>query len=185
MPSVCVIYGIAEGRHVGVNFEKLLKQAGYSLQDDPKVAEIIIAHSGGCYLIPENNRANCVLLIDMPFWPRKSLFSSFVQKFFRDLKFSFKFRYKRWYIYKTFWNLLYGLNIFRGVRMYRGKKQNKPWGIKVPKLIVVRNENDTFCMPDLDQLPFVYKPQLVDLPGEHDDCWVNPERYLELIKLGS
>lgn len=64
--------------------------------------------------------------------------------------------------------------------MLRERKRGAFWGIQ--HLTVVRNTEDSFCTPDLASLPFSHKPRFVEIPGQHDDCWLHPERYLPVIQ---
>jgi hypothetical protein len=55
--SVCIIYGLNEGAAMGRKLVRALKEAGFTITDDSAGADIILAHSGGCYLVPPTNRA--------------------------------------------------------------------------------------------------------------------------------
>src|SRR5262249_370203 len=86
---------------------------------------------------------------------------------------------KAW-VHKIFWNLVYFWNMPRNLRMLRELQRGDFWHAE--RLTLVRNSEDSFCTPDLSRLPFAHKPQLVELPGQHDDLWLHPDRYLPVIQ---
>lgn len=65
-------------------------------------------------------------------------------------------------------------------RMLRGRKAGNFW--KIRRLTLVRNEEDSFCTPDIANIPFTHRPRFVPIPDQHDDCWLHPERYLDVIQ---
>ncbi len=182
MKTVCILYGGAEGKRTGSHMQRAIVNAGYTLSSDPSSADAIIAHSGGCYLIPKDLRAEKIILIGIPYWPGKSIARGTVQKTRHDAKHSFRARYRRWWTYKTAWNSLYIFQLHRAFNMLRGRAAGNIWRLPAQKTIVIRNEEDTFCMPDLQQLPFMKQPVLLTWSGGHDDCWIHPQKYVELLQ---
>ena len=45
--------------------------------------------------------------------------------------------------------------------------------------IVIQNDDDVFCAPNLNKL---IKQRVVSLPGQHDDCWHNTKPYIKIIE---
>ncbi len=44
-----------------------LKQAGFTITKNPSAADIVFAHSGGCLLIPVDNRAQLIMQVGTPY----------------------------------------------------------------------------------------------------------------------
>ena len=64
--KVGIVYGWAEGPWEAKQFIQQVKISGYEVTQDLVSADILIAHSLGCFLIPANSRAKLILLIGMP-----------------------------------------------------------------------------------------------------------------------
>src|SRR5688572_18120710 len=98
--KVAIIYGWAEGHWHGHRLRKELKAAGLEYSHDPANADVIIAHSGGCYMLPDNSQANLVMLVGFPYYagphPIKFLPKK-IKDEFKDL----------WWLRKTVYNILY------------------------------------------------------------------------------
>lgn len=121
-------------------------------------------------------------MIDIPYWPGNSILKSLGQKFFQDLVLNFRLHRRRLWLQKTLWNGLYMLNLARTYKMLNGRRRETVWDLRAPKTILIRNQEDTFCTPEVEKLPFKHKPTIVHLPGSHDDCWINPEPYIKLLE---
>jgi hypothetical protein len=179
--TVCVLFGGAEGERIAINFFRALKEAGFLIVKDSSKADIIIAHSAGCYMLPETVRARKIILINIPHWPGKSIFRGLLQKTKHDLQFSLSNRYRRWFVYKTIWNTWYFLRIDTALKMFRGRIRGRLWEDMSAEKIIVRNTEDAFCGPDLSTLPFKHDVTHVALSGQHDDLWINPKPYIDLL----
>lgn len=181
--SVCVLPGFAEGRHTMREFPARLESHGFTLTDDLRAAKIIIAHSGGCFVIPEHVNAKLILLVGIPYWPGKSTLRSTIDKTrlaYREHRNNHNIR--RW-LARQMWHVFYIGYIRQNIAIVQGRRAATIWKKRpAAQTVVVRNEQDAYCMPDLYSLPFQSKPIFVTLPGGHDDCWQNPEPYIDLIK---
>ena len=52
-----------------------------------------------------------------------------------------------------------------------------------PHTIVVRNSNDPWITPKLNKLARLNPHmRIVQLPGDHDDIWLNPKPYIDLLQ---
>lgn len=154
-------------------------KAGFTVIDDPYKAEFVIAHSGGCLLVPDDLPASKVILIGPVYWPGRSIFRSTVEKNVNDfIKHRQNHQTRRW-AKKVRWNLYYFWNIPRNVAMLRALKNSRSWNAR--NITVVRNAEDRFCTPNLKSLPFTHGAYFVKLPGQHDDLWSYPERYTNLL----
>jgi hypothetical protein len=171
-----ILYGLAEGPYQSQELVPLLEKRGYCQTGNAQVADILITHSGGVYLIPKTARAQTLLLVGIPCWPDRSIVSSILRKWWleeKNVQWLQKMTYHLWYT-------LTGLP--RLIRMYTGRRQhNLPSGAG-RRVVLVRNDQDVFLHPQ-SALELAKKQgwDYHQLPGQHDDLWENPEPYVKLI----
>jgi hypothetical protein len=184
MMQVALRYGFAEGPALAKLFKQVVRNNGLNTTKKLSKADVIVAHSGGCLLVPKNNRAKLIILDNPPWWPGKKILTSSKQRAIRDLNFHRTMGiFRRWLI-QSFHHLRYILShLPKNTAIYRGHRRR---AFPVPslgqKIIIVRNLHDPFCSPDvMDLLPQAKDYQFVEFPGEHDDLWHYPDKYVELI----
>ena len=159
----------------------MLEQAGYEVISDASQADIIIAHSGGCFALPDHVRARKIVLVGITYWPGRSLAGSMVRKVIDDLHEHHREGELRFWLQKSWFNLLYAFRITQGLCMLRGRHDGRVWRYG-KQVVVVRYSHDTFCTPDLGTLPFTDPPKIVQLPGHHDDCWRKPAAIVRIVQ---
>ncbi len=183
MKTVCILYGFCEGPRVSKRFQADLEAEGYKIISDPSKADVIIGHSGGCFLLPEHLRAKHIIQIGLVHWPGRSVVGSLAQKLIADIRNHHQQGAMHFWLRKALWNFYYFWNIPATIRMLIGRKRGYHW--RYGKITtVVRPDLDSFCTPKPELLPFKDKPRVVCVPGQHDDCWRDPKPYLSLIKTG-
>jgi hypothetical protein len=179
--KVCVLYGINEGPAIAAGFLDSLRAAGFSITSDARAADIIFAHSGGCFLVPARHRAQVVVLIGLPYWPGRSWIVSTAKKVWREAKlYHRRHKHAEW-VRKWAHHLRYSTNLGHDVRMGINRPLTKPWNSPQHQYIV-RNRHDEYCAPSVANLPYRGPRTFLSLPGEHDDCWEHPERYAHLLQ---
>lgn len=67
MKTVALIHGFAGGKWHTKTFVKELEKAGLKVVGDTSGADVIIAHSTGCYIIPREPKAKLIFLIGIPY----------------------------------------------------------------------------------------------------------------------
>lgn len=180
MQSYRIIHGWAEGPWHSKLFRLCLGTYHYSPAPSAAEADIIIAHSGGCYLLPKTNEHQVVVLIDPPFWPHKALLTRFAQKIYRDFQARSREKHFAYWLEKITLNWFYLVkNTGRSITIVRCAKRNRLPISNIKNLVIVRNSDDAFLTPQLNDLP--ENVQYFTLPGEHDDLWVNPEPYVAIL----
>lgn len=184
--TVAFIYGFTEGEWHGKRFRKVLRENGYEIVYNPHVADIIIAHSGGCYHVPIDLKpSQKVLLINPTYWPGKPLLLRAL-KMFGQLITAVRIGNRPLYqLQKTvhnLWYLVWHADTNRDM-VKRAHKFELPVEIKHNPTTLVRNLHDPWLTPKLDDLKQI-NPQLriVCMPGWHDHCWEFPEAYLHLLQ---
>jgi hypothetical protein len=184
--KVALIYGTAEGKWHGKRFVRALQNAGYEVTNDTQRADIVIAHSGGCLLIPETHSYQAVLLINPTDWPGNSPWRQGARKLAGDARY-YLFRKPLYYAQKNLWALFYVLtkwphnkSLLAGAKVF-----DLPNTTPIPNAptILVRNDDDPWCMAELTPSQKRYKRlKVIHLPGDHDDCWLHPDRYVNLLQ---
>jgi hypothetical protein len=177
--SVCILYGFCEGPQIGKGLIATLQATGFDITTNASRADIIIAHSGGCFVLPEQHRARLVLLIGVPHWPGKSMARGIYQKVVSDYALHRHTQMLRQWLLKTSWHGIYFWHMVYNWRMLRAIK--RPFHTDADRVVLIRNREDTSCTPDIAQLPALPQQTFLALPGQHDDCWLHPERYAAII----
>ncbi len=153
------------------------------LTDEVREADILVGHSSGCYLIPKVTDSKTVFLIGLPYWPGRTLFSSIVRKLAGEISYHRRNKGLGWWLNKILHNTWYILSrpsaTYFGITKHR--PENLPDGMK-NKVLLVRPSDDTFCHPYVIKLlPGANNYKFIEVPGAHDDCWVNPKPYINLL----
>lgn len=154
-----------------------LETAGFSTAQDPTESDVIIAHSGGCFMLPDDLLAKLILLIDIPNWPEKHPIIGTRDKIKLETK-------NWWWATKTFYNSAYLLT-----KPMKWHAMNKNWKVgKLPSdekssIILLRNDQDTYMHHhESSKLSQQKGWKYLQIPGQHDDIWENPKPYVDLIK---
>lgn len=183
MKSVAIIYGIAEGSWHGKLMRQALEEAGYTFEPNPEKADIVIAHSGGCFFLPFTKKHQTILLIGPPYWPGKPPFISMTEKMRYDFIHRKKEKKLGYLFVKTLWNGFYVigdiLHVFDMSRFFR--QHDLMDRLPSKDILLIRNKYDTWCSPDISSIPTNNPIRFVDLPGDHDDCWLHPKAYIDLL----
>lgn len=182
MKTVAIIHGWAGGNWLFKDFTLELRQAGFSLIKDAKRADVIIAHSAGCYRLPKRDSAKLIMLVNLPYWPEIRLrhrLKSHRQTYWQQLKrnksrFSFIV-----HLIKSFVSVLFHPALFVATLTSHHSLDvlNRP-----ERIILVRNQEDAFCSPEIDKVVTAFtNVKFVELPGYHDDLHDNSRPYVDLI----
>lgn len=184
MPKkVAIIYGWGEGAWESKEFRKLLELRGFTIVDKTHQADIIFAHSLGCYLVPNDVTKKEIFLVGLPYWPGRGSFKSVLIKLYGEIKYHRRNQDLGWWLAKILHNGWYILT--RPSASYYGltrrKISNLPNSSK-NKVLIVRPGYDTFCHPNIMKvLPKNKVDKFIEIGGAHDDCWVKPSPYVDLI----
>jgi hypothetical protein len=185
MPLVHIVYGFTEGNWHGKKFRRALRDRGYSMTHDITRADYVIAHSGGCYDVPPLADNQRLMLINPTYWPGRSL-AERAKNMSQQIVKSIRPGNKPFYhLYKTLRNIGYLFYHHRTNQFMirRSKTFNLEQEIKHGKTLLVRNDHDPWITPDLDRLQSLNKQlHIARLPGEHDDCWLHPEPYIDYLE---
>lgn len=181
MRTVAIIPGWAEGPWQARQLATELSRNGFKLTDNTNNADVVIAHSLGCYLVPKDSSSELVMLVGLPHWPGRPILSSLMRKLAFEAQEHKSSKNLSWWLNKTAHNLLYVLRYpkLTWAAIFERKLANLT---KISNVLLVRNERDSFLDPGvLDSLKAERNYKLIDLSGSHDDIWSNPKPYIDLI----
>src|SRR4051812_12009609 len=114
--TIHIIYGFCEGPLHGRKFCQNLQEAGYTMSKSPEDAAIIIAHSGGCYLIPSDGKERTIFHVGYTYWPRKSLLASVKEL----IRYETVNDPTQIWLRRRLFNMLYAWNLAQTFRMIPG-----------------------------------------------------------------
>lgn len=177
--TFAISYGFMEGHLHGRGLTKGLAKRGFHSSDLDQ-ADIIIAHSAGCGLIPADSKPSLVVYIGMPLhmakpkrqWAGVTLTSLTKGNPLKDLVTRAK-------------NSYHGvINIRRNIRIMQNPQLGEPALFPGAKAVFIANRYDAWPRgPGLerfvDQKPWAF----ISLPGTHEDIWENPEKYVDIIEV--
>lgn len=182
-PSYGIIYGFLGGPAHGRSLRKKLGKLG--LVEAPVIedADILIAHSAGCWRIPKNTKAKLILLIGMPLQTDQS-----AKTFRRANILNSKHSIKNHHILTGFKNALksgfYGLKQpGRNIKIIKNIRGNlnlpKPAEIKT---VFIMNRYDPWTeSPELEMIAAQQPYAFICLPGTHGNIWEEPAEYVNII----
>lgn len=176
--NFAISYGLAGGRGHGRKFSKLLQQAGWKPAKQASDADIIIAHSAGCWLIPRSAKPKLVLYIGMPLAqaaPRRTWAAARKIAFQKSsLKYSLKTNIQSGYYVSCQLRRTWGI--------IRQAKTAQPVIFPKARSVFIANRHDLWPQSETLQTYLENRDwAFISLPGIHDDIWEHPERYVAII----
>jgi hypothetical protein len=177
-PTYAISYGLAGGPAHARKLKRHLHQAGYVQSRQVAKADIIIAHSGGCWLIPELAKPRLVIYVGMPLAqanPRQTwLAAQDAMLKHGQLKHSLRTRAKN-----TFYTLRQPR---RNLKITRMAKTAQPIIFPGSSTVFIANRHDPWPRsPQTQEYLDNYDWSFLSLPGPHDDIWEHSERYAVII----
>jgi hypothetical protein len=178
--SVYIIYGFAEGQWLGRRLRRELTAAGYAMAESADKADVIIAHSGGCYLAPAASADQIVFHIGYTYWPGKPLRTSF-----RELVAYESSHYDlAYWVKRSLVNCFYALNVMHTWRMVPG------WRDPIRHLKKLNPDQHIFINARFEQYCDPYavfevtggKQRYLSLYESHNDIWKSPAQFVDLLQ---
>lgn len=181
MQTVAIIHGWAEGKGQSRQFVHELAENGFKVINDVNGADIIFAHSSGCYLVPKHNKAKLILLVGLPYWPNRSLATGVIYKLFNEVRYHRRSKGLGWWLNKMLHNGWYILTKPQASYYLLTKHglDNLPDNTK-RKVLLVRPSDDTLMHPEIKRL-LNQGYDCVEIAGAHDNCWMQPKPYIDLM----
>lgn len=183
--TLCIIYGLNEGPALSKRLRRHAEQRGFVITADAGAADVLISHSGGCFFVGEKP-AKIILIANPVCGLRRSMPFVVTKKIFLDFIDCLRTRKIHLWLHKTGWNIIYMFTKFGpNLRMILAAT---PFRSSLPqtnaeKTFVINNQTDpwAFCVPGAaiaERPNYTY----MTLPGSHDDLWIHPEKYLDIIQ---
>ncbi len=184
MRTVAILHGWAGGNWHVKRFVKALAEEDFRVIKNSKEADVIVAHSTGCYRLRENSSANVVLLLGPPYWPSQSILRRLLKKKGHDTKQRINDQGILFTINKFIWEAIYV--IIKPSYSFIALKNHRYLHfldlLDGKNVILVRNEEDYFCSPEIKEVIKKYpNVHYEELPGGHDDFMTNPTPYIDLL----
>ncbi|MFZ1248698.1 MAG: hypothetical protein WAQ24_00035 [Candidatus Saccharimonadales bacterium] len=167
-----------EGPRHGKRMRQALRDRNYKLVKTPQNASLVVAHSGAHLLLPLPKNGQTYLIIDASFYTGRTVADNVLRHIWYDLVHVLGNGQTVYYIWKTSWNIFYFIvRMPTAIRMYiRIKQVNYRPSRFAGKAIITQGDDRSWYNPKV--LP---TQELVFMSGDHDDCWRNPDRYLDLV----
>lgn len=177
--SVAIIPGFSEGRHHSRGLRHALLEAGFVLARKPEQADIIIAHSGGCMLVPQAHKARAVLFVNYTYWPSRSLGTSLRMKLAEERR-----RVGTWqWLKNCALHDAYILNPFHTLKYLRVWPQRGGYLADLDHgQYFIHNRHDPYSNPDSLVAMAGDSHAYISLPGYHDELWDDPTPYVHLLQ---
>lgn len=187
MPAVYISYGFAEGPKIAKKLITELRAAGFQVTDDCAKANVIVAHSLGCFTLQENLKAKTALLIaPSNGFIAESPTRTQLLKVRRDFASARKQKRQRAWFNKSFWNLLYlmgTLGRLPEIIRKAGVRQHTLPAIKAGNVAVIVYRDDPWASA-LSKTLAKRHPTYTFLShtSVHDDLWAHPEEYVAVLQ---
>lgn len=176
-------YGFAEGAAHGRKISRLLKQAGFEPAKSIVDADVIIAHSAGCWLMPDNARPKLILYVGMPL-PLTNAQKIWLKANWLNVRsFLAKGNVLKMLRIATL-NTYYSLRHFRrSLDIVKGVKTAVPTVFGSTSTVFIANQHDPW--PHSARLQnYIDKEHwsFLSLSGSHNNIWQHPAYYVDIIK---
>lgn len=178
--SVAILYGWGEGKGHGYSLRRELRKAGFKIARRSRDADIIIAHSGGMFLIPEKISAQLIMLVGIPFYPGQHPRKGIMKKVGKDLRSKGN---KKQLSRIAALNVVHSLHKPRHhYQMWRNWKKGYLPKVDEAKVLILRNQDDPLSHHQkITEFAKASNWNTISLPGVHDDLWLNPKRYVDIL----
>lgn len=179
--KIYIIYGFAEGPGLAWELAKHKVTLVNSIED----ADVVMTHSGGCFLLPAELPGKTVAILNPVCGPAERLLIVLGKKIWWD--FAYYVRKKQFgaWLRKSSWNLWYmatrvprNLGIARKARYF----ENKLPSVRAKRVLVINNALDPWATAVPQSEITKHRYTYATLPGPHDDIWLEPKKYLDILQ---
>lgn len=177
-----IVYGFLGGPAHGRELLSALKDIGLKPVRETEAADIIIAHSAGCWLIPARSTARLVIFIGMPLAqdnPAKTFREANLQNIRTSLKGQNIIAWFRGLVLDLYYAVMQPK---RNWLIIRRARNVQPVILPEAAHVFIANRYDPWLRSkQLDKLLDSGNWSFINLPGSHADIWKNPEHYASII----
>src|SRR5579864_2793078 len=175
--TFAICYGFMEGSAHGRRLRQQLHQAGFKASKVHE-AELIVAHSAGCVLIPADAKPKLVIYTGMPLVLARPQ-RTWVRATWPRLK---KGQWKHELTTRSH-NTYYGVrHLKRNLSIMRDPKIAQPVIFPRAQTVFIANQHDPWPKgEELDKLVTQHPWVFLSLPGPHEHLWHAPHDYVTII----
>jgi len=173
--KIYISYGLLEGPLISKYFREVALKHGYSVVKNFEETDVIIGHSAGCYNIPKSKNIKLILLVGPPTLTHNTY--TLASQITKKLKYELKQNGLKHTAKKNLKNLYYIFGVKKMILLRRKTLERK---IPINNTVLVRNKHDVFNNYQT-YIDSISSHTVLSLPGDHDDIWINPETYLQLL----
>ncbi len=178
--AIYIAYGFCEGRRIGARFEAALIDHGFTVTRSTESADIILAHSAGCFVLPKSVMDKPKLFVGLPWSSGHALVKAYFANEWRWIRAIGRRVSPAVWVRTTLWNLIYMWNLPYDIRIIRGLRSGS-WR-QLEQVTVVHNLSDAFSATDDRSAPILPQAKQITLPGAHGDIWRNPLPYVQILE---
>jgi len=183
-PTVAIIYGFAEGPFMARKLRRVLSQQGFNYTENVAEADLIIAHSGGCLLVPKKAKASAVLLVAPTAAWRGSMPQAMHGKVKLDRAEARANKQLRAWFKKSSYNALYMLTgMARAYRMFQRLDRNGLPVLTADRVGIITFRKDPWSRHiGTAGLHHKHDYTFVSHDRTHDDLWNHPQTYISVLQ---
>jgi predicted alpha/beta hydrolase family esterase len=185
LATYAISHGFSHGRRHSGNMRRLLSKAGYQEVKDVARADIILAHSAGCYRIPLDNQARLILLVGVPMNTQKLRTTMQLARKNDTIAFKATGQYKRRLRLSSLSVLQLATHPRRHYGLVQTVKANRHAlpHYKADQTIVIASRDDPWPEPVRELAKTsAHGYSFISLTGSHNHIWQAPEQYVEIIE---
>lgn len=181
MKLVYIIPGLFEGKLTAQSMRRELLARGFSVTNDAQAANYVITHSGGHLLLGTPPSRQKLLIIDPTFPNERTILASTLHHAFYDIRTVLGQGLYRFYIVKTLLNILYMfVGVFHTIKLsqqWRSPRHSIEYWRKRSNTILTFSDDDSWGAK-----PKIVAKNVYFFHTNHDDCWQNPGKYVDLLQ---
>lgn len=186
-PTVAIIHGFAEGPALSKKLRQQFEAAGYRVvpETEATTADVIIAHSGGVYLLPSDLSGKAVILSAPPIGRTHSIPRSLAHKVRLDAQAARRNGAIGKWLVKSTWNTWYIATRPRQIaRMLTGVHRHPllPPLDAARQVLIISHRDDSWSGNITKEFITQFDYGFVGHTGVHDHLWDYPGEYLSVIQ---
>lgn len=184
--SVAILYGFGEGKWHGRELEAALRSAGFAITEAAEKADIIIAHSGGMYVLPKNLTGKIVFLVAPSCGqPERSLLRTQGKKVWLDMTYFLRAGMGMKWLQKSLWNAAHLIGQIPKLRQLWQIHHSHQAGLPTiaTTTIVIEYKNDPWSgYISAEEKAKHPSYTFITMDAPHDDIWLHPAVYVQLMR---
>ncbi|HSX29213.1 MAG TPA: alpha/beta hydrolase [Candidatus Saccharimonadales bacterium] len=185
-PTVCIVYGFGEGPKHAARLAAELQQRGFVLTDQAATANILVAHSGGIFVLPGDLADKTVIIMNPACATTLPYIATFMHKIAAECLYSMRQRQALRWARKALYNLWYATTrVAYTMRMIANglKQYDRLPNMHAAQVWVVTTQSDPWArrLPH-DEAARLPQYTYISYRGSHDSLWLQPEACADIVQ---